>query len=258
MIRTETNPGPTSAAGAAPAIALEGVSFDYPDGTASLRGVTFAVAPGEKVALVGPNGAGKSTLLLHLNGILRPASGAVRIEGREVSDASVREIRGRVGLLFSNPDDQLFSPTVLEDVAYGPLHMGLPREEVLSRARQALAAVGLGDFESRVPHRLSLGQKKRVAIATVLSMGTSILALDEPTASLDPLSRRELIELLRRLPQAMVIATHDLAMVADLLPRTILLDGGGVIADSGTRELLADAELLQAHGLEAHSAHGQA
>jgi cobalt/nickel transport system ATP-binding protein len=239
-----------------PVLEVADVSFDYPDGTAGLRSVSFEVSPGERIALVGPNGAGKSTLLLHLNGILRASAGAVRVLGRALDDSTVREIRAQVGLLFSNPDDQLFSATVLEDVAYGPLHMGLPREEVLRRSRDALGAVGLSEFEERVPHRLSLGQKKRVAIATVLSMGSLVLALDEPTASLDPLSRRELIRLLEGLPQAMLIATHDLAMVADLLPRAIVLDGGAVVADRPSADLLLDAEFLYAHGLEPLSAHG--
>jgi len=240
----------------AAALELDALHFAYPDGTTSLHGLSLRVEPGEKVALIGPNGAGKSTLLLSLNGILRPQSGTVRVFGEALSDASVRSIRAQVGLLFSNPDDQLFSPSVLEDVAYGPLHMGLPREEVLARSRQALADVGMSDFEDRPPHRLSLGQKKRVAIATVLSMGTPILALDEPSANLDPMSRRELIALLERLPLTILVATHDLAMVADLLPRSVLLDDGQVVADRPTADVLNDAVLLGAHGLEPLSAHG--
>jgi len=240
----------------APAIDIERLSFRYPDGTPSLREVSIRVQPGEKVALIGPNGAGKSTLLLNLNGILRAQDGVVRIFGLPVDDGSVRAIRAQVGLLFSNPDDQLFSPTVLDDVAYGPLHLGLPRDEVLRRSREALEAVGMAGFEARVPHRLSLGQKKRVAIATVLSMGTPILVLDEPTASLDPMSRRELIQLLASLPHTIVVATHDLAMVADVLPRTVLLDEGRVVADLPSREVLEDGDLLYAHGLEPLSAHG--
>ncbi|MEZ4503693.1 MAG: ABC transporter ATP-binding protein [Dehalococcoidia bacterium] len=239
-----------------PAIDIERLSFRYPDGTHSLREVSLRVQPGEKVALIGPNGAGKSTLLLNLNGILRGQDGVVRINGLPVDDGGVRQIRAQVGLLFSNPDDQLFSPTVLDDVAYGPLHLGLPRDEVLRRSREALEAVGMAGFEERVPHRLSLGQKKRIAIATVLSMGTPILVLDEPTASLDPMSRRELIQLLDSLPHTIVVATHDLAMVADVLPRTVLLDGGQVIRDLPSRDVLDDADLLYAHGLEPLSAHG--
>ncbi|MBM3140125.1 MAG: ABC transporter ATP-binding protein [Chloroflexi bacterium] len=238
------------------ALEVDDLRFAYPDGTPSLRGVSFRVAPGEKVALVGPNGAGKSTLLLNLNGILRAHGGTVRVFGEELSERSAPLIRARVGLLFSNPDDQLFSATVLEDVAYGPLHMGLPEDEVLARSREALRAVGMAGFEDRVPHRLSLGQKRRVAIATVLSMGTPILALDEPTASLDPRSRRELIELLDRLPLTILVATHDLGMVSDVLPRTILMDAGLAIADGQSRLILNDAVTLGAHGLEPLSAHG--
>lgn len=239
-----------------PAIEVEALHFTYPDGTPSLRGMSLSVQRGEKVALVGPNGAGKSTLLLTLNGILRAQAGAVRVFGQTLDDASVRAIRAQVGLLFSNPDDQLFSPTVFEDVAFGPLHMGLPRDEVIARSREALAAVGMQEFAERPPHRLSLGQKKRVAIATVLSMGTPVLALDEPSANLDPLSRRELIALLARLPLTILVATHDLALVADILPRSVLMAEGQVIADAPTVEVLNDATLLGAHGLEPLSAHG--
>jgi len=253
---TERHVNGTAAAGLAPALEIADLHFAYPDGTRSLRGLSLRIAPGEKVALIGPNGAGKSTLLLSLNGILQAQSGSVCVMGEMLSAATARSIRAKVGLLFSNPDDQLFSPSVTEDVAFGPLHMGLPRDEVIARTREALAAVGMSDFAERPPHRLSLGQKKRVAIATVLSMGTPILALDEPSASLDPLSRRELIGLLDRLPLTLLVATHDLAMVADLLPRSILLDGGRVVADGPTRELLNDGALLGAHGLEPLSAHG--
>ncbi len=239
-----------------PALEIETLRFDYPDGTPSLRSLSLRVEQGEKVALIGPNGAGKSTLLLNLNGILRAQGGSVRVYGERLSDDTARSIRAHIGLLFSNPDDQLFSPTVYEDVAYGPLHMGLPLDEVRHRTEEALAAVGMEAFADRPPHRLSLGQKKRVAIATVLSMGTPLLALDEPSANLDPLARRELIALLDRLPLTILVATHDLAMVADLLPRSVLLDGGEVIADRPSAEILNDAPLLAAHGLEPLSAHG--
>lgn len=241
---------------AVPALEIVDLSYAYPDGTRGLDAVSLTVEPGEKVALLGPNGAGKSTLLLNLNGIFRAEHGTVRVMGEVLSDGTARSVRAKIGLLFSNPDDQLFSPTVLDDVAYGPLHMGLPREEVLRRSRQALADVGMQDFEARPPHHLSLGQKKRIAIATVLSMGTPILALDEPTASLAPTARRELIDLLARLPLTIVVATHDLAMVADLLPRTVIMDGGRVIADRPSADILNDSALLYAHGLEPLSAHG--
>jgi len=233
------------------AVEVIDLRFAYPDGVQALRGVNLTIRRGEKVALLGPNGAGKSTLLLHLNGILR-GKGQVRIAGVPLRTDNLPQVRARVGLVFENPDDQLFSPTVLEDVAYGPLYMGLPREEVSERARRALAQVGMTGFEERSPHRLSLGQKKRIAIATVLSMEPAILALDEPTASLDPRARRELIHLLRDLPQTMIVSTHDIPLVRDLLPRTVVMDGGVIVADGETRALLSDSALLAAHGLDVY------
>lgn len=231
------------------AVEVTGLRFAYPDGLEALRGVDLTLRRGEKVALLGPNGAGKSTLLLHLNGILR-GKGQVRIGGVPLKDDTLAQVRAQVGLVFENPDDQLFSPTILEDVAYGPLYMGLPREEVLQRAARALAQVGMTGFEERSPHRLSLGQKKRIAIATVLSMEPAILALDEPTASLDPRARRELIHLLRELPQTMLVSTHDIPLVRNLLPRTVVMDGGVIVADGETQAILSDAALLAAHGLD--------
>jgi cobalt/nickel transport system ATP-binding protein len=233
------------------AVEVIDLRFAYPDGVQALRGVNLTVRRGEKVALLGPNGAGKSTLLLHLNGILR-GKGQVRIAGVPLRTDNLPQVRAQVGLVFENPDDQLFSPTVLEDVAYGPLYMGLPREEVSERARRALAQVGMTGFEERSPHRLSLGQKKRIAIATVLSMEPAILALDEPTASLDPRARRELIHLLRDLPQTMIVSTHDIPLVRDLLPRTVVMDGGVIVADGETQIILSDSALLAAHGLDVY------
>ncbi len=201
------------------------------------------------MALVGPNGAGKSTLLLHLNGILQ-GEGSVRVMGQEVIEPHLARIRAQVGLVFQDPDDQLFSPTVFDDVAFGPLYAGLSEEEVRRRAAWALAQVGLEGYAERVSHHLSLGEKKRVAIATVLSMRPKILALDEPTAGLDPHTRRRLIGLLKELPQTMIIATHDLELVMEVFPRTVILDEGLVVADGPTDELLTDRRLLEAHGLE--------
>ncbi len=230
---------------------VEHLHFAYPDGLEALRDVDLVIARGEKVALVGPNGAGKSTFMLHLNGINQPSHGSVRVGGLDVARPNLGRIRAEVGLLFQDPDDQLFSPTVRDDVAFGPLHMGLPEDEIHSRVERALAAVGMEGFERRLPHHLSLGQRKRVAIATVLSMDPSVLVFDEPSAGLDPRGRRELIGLLRELPQTMLVATHDMHLVAEVLPRTVVMDGGLVVADGPTSVLLADRELLERHGLEA-------
>jgi len=225
------------------------LTFSYPDGHRALRGVSFSIAPGEKVALVGPNGAGKSTLLLHLNGILR-GQGSIAVCGQPLSEATLGAIRSAVGMVFQDPDDQLFSLTVFDDVAFGPIYQGLPEAEVRVRVEQALTEVGMADRAARVSHHLSGGEKKRIAIATVLSMEPEILALDEPTSGLDPRARRDLIRLLGGLPMTMLVSTHDLRMVRELLPRTIILDGGLVVADGPTAELLNAPDLLQAHGLE--------
>jgi len=230
-------------------IEIERLSFSYPDGHPALRDVSLTIAPGEKVALVGPNGAGKSTLLLHLNGILR-GEGRVTVCGLPVEEKTLGRVRAAVGLVFQNPDDQLFSPTVFDDVAYGPLYQGLPPAEVERRVTSALAAVGMSAYARRVSHHLSAGEKKRIAIATVLSMNPEVLVLDEPTAGLDPRARRGLIRLLAGLPMTMLVSSHDLAMVRELLPRMVILDGGRVAADGPTAELLKDERLLEAHGLE--------
>ena len=230
-------------------IEIHNLSFVYHhNDRQALRDVSLSVQPGEKVALVGPNGAGKSTLLMHINGILR-GEGTVRVRGQEVTEQNLARIRALVGMVFQDPDDQLFSPTVFDDVAFGPLYAGLPEEEVRQRVAWALSQVGLEEYAERVSHHLSLGEKKRVAIATVLSIQPEILALDEPTAGLDPRTRRRLIGLLRELPQTMLVATHDMRMVAEAFPRTVILDGGRVVADGPTEELLADEQLLEAHSL---------
>lgn len=241
---------PSSVTTATPALDLRDLRYRYPDGVEALRGVNLQIAPGEKAALVGPNGAGKSTLLLHLNGVLRCASGSVAVAGELVSDKTIRTIRGQVGMVFQDPDDQLFSPTVFDDVAFGPLHMGLDEAEVYRRVAWALEQVGMSGSERRMPHHLSVGQRKRVAIATVLSMQPAILALDEPSAGLDPRARRGLIELLQTLPQAMLVSTHDMHLVHAVFPRMIILAEGQVAADGPSADLLADTKLLARYGLE--------
>jgi cobalt/nickel transport system ATP-binding protein len=223
--------------------------FSYPDGHVALQGVTLHLREGDKVALVGPNGAGKSTLMLHLNGILT-GQGGLSIAGLSMDQKNLPVIRAAVGLVFQNPDDQLFSPTVFEDVAFGPLHMGLPEDEVRLRVEEALEQVRMSKYRDRLSHHLSVGEKKRIAIATVLSMHPKILVLDEPSAGLDPRARRTLIHLLRDLPITMLVSTHDMAMVKELFPRTVVMDEGRIVADGNTQEILNNAPLLEAHGLE--------
>jgi len=236
--------------GRVPTLLINHLSFVYPDGHTALHDVTLQIGHGEKVALVGPNGAGKSTLMLHLNGILNGENDVVQVAGLAMTKKNLPHIRAKVGLVFQNPDDQLFSPTVFEDVAFGPLHMGLPETEVRSRVAQALAQVGMEDFGERLSHHLSIGQKKRIAIATVLAMQPDILILDEPSAGLDPRGRRQLINLLRDLPVTMLVSTHDMALVQELFDRMIIMDDGRVEADGETAVLLSDDALLEKHGLE--------
>jgi cobalt/nickel transport system ATP-binding protein len=230
-------------------VQVRDLHFAYPDGRVALRGVSLNLCDGEKVALVGPNGAGKSTLMLHLNGIFS-GDGAVTIAGMPVIKENLPIIRAIVGLVFQNPDDQLFSPTVYEDVAFGPLHMGLPEDGVRKRVEDALDAVHMGDFGDRLSHHLSMGQKKRISVATVLSMSPQILILDEPSAGLDPRARRSLINFLRELPITMLVSTHDLRMVQELFPRIVIMDEGMIVADGPTEMLLEDKTLLESHGLE--------
>jgi len=230
-------------------IKVSDLHFAYPDEHVALRGVSFNLCEGDKVALVGPNGAGKSTLMLQLNGIL-DGRGGIEIGGMRLTRDNLPVIRAMVGLVFQNPDDQLFSPTVFEDVAFGPLHMGLPEEEVLTRVDSALEAVRMSSYRDRLSHHLSVGEKKRIAIATVLSMNPKILILDEPSAGLDPRARRTLINLLRELPITMLISTHDIRMVQELFPRTIVMDDGRIVADGMTQEILEDEQFLNEHGLE--------
>lgn len=234
------------------AIEVRGLRFSYPDGTEALRGVDLVVGRGEKVALVGPNGAGKSTLLLHLNGMLR-GEGMVRVLGRDVATAdrrALRELRAQVGVVFQDPDDQLFSPTLEEDVAFGPVYMGLDEDQVDRRVEGALGEVGMAGHGGRMPHHLSGGEKRRGALATVLSMTPEVLVMDEPSGGLDPRARRGVIRLIEELRQTVVVATHDLRLVRDALARTVVMDGGVVVGEGATETVLSDGVLLEAHGLE--------
>jgi energy-coupling factor transporter ATP-binding protein EcfA2 len=232
-----------------PILEVKDLHFSYPDGQQALTGTSLTLHPGEKAALVGPNGSGKSTLMLNIIGILN-GSGEITVASIPRTEDNLPLIRSRVGLVFQNPDDQLFSPTVYEDVAFGPLHMGYTEEKTHQRVQNALEMVGMSKFGQRLSYHLSVGEKKRVAIATVLSMEPDLIILDEPSAGLDPKARRTLIELLRSLPQSLLVATHDLLLVQELLPRTIILDEGRVVADGDTEPLLQDTDLLKRHGLE--------
>lgn len=236
-----------------PAIEITNLRYRYHDGTEALCGVSFQIGPGECVALLGPNGSGKSTLLLHLNGIFPEklaGDGAVKIFGESVIEKNLEKVRRRVGLVFQDPDDQLFCPTVEEDVAFGPQQLGLGAAEILARVRQSLTQVGLPDFGHRATHHLSHGEKRRVCLAGVLACAPEILVLDEPTSDLDPRGRREFMALLRQIPATKLIATHDLEFAVEMCSRAIILDAGRIIADGPLRQVLNDEALMLAHGLE--------
>jgi len=254
------------------AVTVSELGYRYPDGKEALRGVDLTLCAGESVAVVGPNGAGKSTLLLHLNGLLpgkargslghahgiepdsqngrRSRKASVWIDGLEVNDRNAPEVRRRVGLVFQDPEDQLFCNTVIEDVAFGPLNQGLGAAESRRIALECLARVDLAAEADRQPHHLSFGERKRVCLAGVLACRPSVLVLDEPTANLDPRGRRRFIELIRALECTKLIATHDLEMALELCVRAVLLDGGRVVADGPTQQVLGNASLMEAHGLE--------
>ena len=235
------------------ALEISQLNYRYHDGTEALRNVSFTLLPGECVGLLGPNGSGKSTLLLHLNGILPEKNrtpGAVKVLSQPITPDNLADIRRQVGLVFQDPDDQLFCPTVAEDVAFGPQQLGLEAAEVARRVQMALAQVGLPGFGQRTTHHLSHGEKRRVCLAGVLACAPAILVLDEPTSDLDPRGRREFKALLRQIPATKLIATHDLELVVELCSRVIVLDGGEVVADGPTYDLLGNEELMLAHGLE--------
>jgi cobalt/nickel transport system ATP-binding protein len=232
------------------AIDARELTYRYPDGHPALEGVDLHVEHGERVAVLGPNGAGKTTFMLHLNGLLTAAAGELEVTGLPVGPRTLQELRARVGLVFQDPDDQLFMPTVREDVAFGPLNMRLERDEVARRVGAALAAVRMERALDRPPHQLSHGERRRVAIATVLAMEPRLLVLDEPSANLDPRARRELLGLLAEIDRTMLIVTHDLPFAAELCERAVILARGRVVADGAAEEILADADLLAAHDLE--------
>lgn len=233
-----------------PAIRVTGLRYAYPDGHAALRGINLEVAPGERVALLGPNGAGKTTLMLHLNGVLSALQGTVEISGITLSRSTLRDIRRRVGLVFQDPDDQLFMPTLAQDVAFGPANFGLRGAELEDRVARALDTVSMTELAGRSPSHMSGGQRRRAALATVLACEPEVLILDEPSANLDPVARRELAETLSGLDATMMIVTHDLPYAAQLCRRAIVMDDGEIVADGSIDEVLSDSELLAAHRLE--------
>jgi cobalt/nickel transport system ATP-binding protein len=234
----------------APVLDVQKVAFAYPDGRQALFGVDLTVMRGQRVALLGPNGAGKTTLVLHLNGILVPGTGTIHVAGLQVCKEHLREIRKRVAIVFQDPDDQLFMPTVWEDVAFGPANLGLRGDELAQRVTQALTAVGMEALADRPPHHLSFGQRRRVAVATVLAMEPEILVLDEPSSNLDPAARRELADVVCSLDLTTLIVTHDLPYALELCPRSVIMNEGVIVADGPTAKILADTELMRANRLE--------
>lgn len=233
----------------APVLEIRQLTYRYPDGTQALQGVNLKVEEGERLAIIGPNGAGKSTLFFHLNGTFQ-GDGQVIVLGEAVSDKTLSSIRKEVGLVFQDPNDQLFMPTVFEDVAFGPVNLGCDETEVRERVQKSLRQVGMEGTEAITPHHLSVGQRKKVAIAAVLAMNPQILAFDEPSSGLDPRSRRLLIQFLKSLPQTQLIATHDLDLVLDVCQRALVLDGGRIVGEGKVPEIFDQQELLTAHGLE--------
>ncbi|OGW75693.1 MAG: cobalt ABC transporter ATP-binding protein [Omnitrophica bacterium RBG_13_46_9] len=229
-------------------VEIENLSFSYPDGTPALKNISLKIAQGEKVGIVGPNGAGKSTFLLHLNGIYR-GTGFVRIDGLDIADKNLSVIRRKVGIIFQDPDNQLFMPTVFDDVAFGPINMQYDRERAVRASEEALQKVEMGYASKRTSHHLSYGEKKRVSIATVLSMSPELIAFDEPTSNLDPKARNHLMDLINKLERTIIIASHDLGMIYEICGRTMVLDRGALVADGATAQILADKAFLKKHNL---------
>ena len=236
-----------------PSLEIKELAFAYPDGNQALYGVNLSIQKGERVALLGPNGAGKTTLVMHMNGIHPTSHGSIHVAGELVDSKnkeSIKQIRSKVGIVFQDPDDQLFMPTVGEDVAFGPYNMGLRETELNKVVDEALELVGMSEFKDRPPHHLSFGQRRRVAVATVLAMKPEILILDEPSSNLDPASRRELADILRSLDITIVMVTHDLPYAFELCERSVILSGGIIVADNDTKVILKDQALLKSHRLE--------
>ena len=236
-----------------PSLEIKELAFAYPDGNQALYGVSLSIQKGERVALLGPNGAGKTTLVMHMNGIHPTSHGSIHVAGQLVDSKnkeSIKQIRSKVGIVFQDPDDQLFMPTVGEDVAFGPYNMGLRDAELSKVVDEALELVGMSEFKDRPPHHLSFGQRRRVAVATVLAMKPEILILDEPSSNLDPASRRELADILRSLDITIVMVTHDLPYAFELCERSVILSGGIIVADNDTKVILKDQGLLKSHRLE--------
>ena len=236
------------------AVQMEGVEYSYPDGCKALKGVSLKIHKGERVAVLGPNGAGKSTLLMHINGLLTPTRGQVNVLGMHVEGSHLREVRRKVGFVFQDPNDQLFCPTLWEDVTFGPLNMGLSKVDIVQRAEEALRAVRLEGYGEKAPHHLSLGEKKRAAIATILAMNPEILVLDEPTANLDPESRRDLITLINNLHArrgvTIITATHDVNVIPLISDRLYILNGGNILTEGPVREVFSSSKLMKEARLE--------